>query len=349
MPTSAPPAAPAPVVATARRALSSWRGSPYLAIWPATAVLFAVSPLIAGGSLSGSALRATLPFAAILAIVGIGQTLVIQQRGLDLSVPGAVSLSAIIVTQYPAGDDSRLPVAILLALAVCAAAGLVSGAAVVWLHITPLVATIAVNALLLGIILRITGGSSTATATATLSDLAFGRTLGIPHTVIVAVAMTAVVAMVVRSTVAGRRFVLVGTSAAAAHAAGLAVRRYQLFTYLVAGLCYGVAGILVAGYLKTPGLSPGNNYLLPCIAAVVLGGTSLAGGGGSVVATAAGALFLTQLQQVVFGAGAPSSVQLLIQASVIAAGMSVRSVPWRRLGRRLSGRPDREPLAKETL
>jgi ribose transport system permease protein len=108
------------------------------------------------------------------------------------------------------------------------------------------------------------------------------------------------------------------------------VRGYRLATYSIAAICYGVAGGLVAGYLQTPGLSAGNDYLLPSIAAVVLGGTSLAGGSGSVLATAIGALFLTQLQQVVFGAGAPTSVQLLIQSIAIGLGMALRSVPWRR-------------------
>jgi ribose transport system permease protein len=315
--------------------------SAYLPIWPATALLFAVSPLIAAGSLGGSALRGMLPFAAVLAIVGIGQTLVIQQRGLDLSVPGAVSLAAIIVTKYPAGHGGRLPAAIALALAACAAAGLVSGFAVTWLRITPLVATLGVNALLLGTILRITSGSSTATAAPGLADFTFGRALEIPNTVLVAVVVLAAVAVVVRTTLLGRRFVAVGTNARAAYVAGLPVNRYRLLTYAAAGLCYGCAGILLAGYLRTPGLSAGDNYLLPSIAAVVLGGTSLAGGSGSVVATAGGALFLTQLQQVVFGAGAPSSVQLLIQAGVIAAGMTLRAVPWRgvRRPRRTASHP----------
>ncbi len=318
--------------ATRRRGLDRrmWT-SPYLPIWPANVLLFAISPLVAPGSLSGSALRGMLPFAAVLAIVGIGQTLVIQQRGLDLAVPGAVSLSAIIVTKYPGGDDGRLLVAIVLALAACAAAGLVSGLAVTWLRITPLVATLGVNALLLGTILRITSGSSTATAAPALADFTFGRTLGIPHTALVAVAALAAVAVVVRTTLLGRRFVAVGTNARAAYVGGLPVARYQLLTYTGAGLCYGCAGILLAGYLKTPGLSAGGNYLLPSIAAVVLGGTSLAGGSGSVVATAGGGLFLTQLQQVVFGAGAPASVQLLIQAGVIAAGMTLWAVPWGRV------------------
>jgi ribose transport system permease protein len=129
---------------------------------------------------------------------------------------------------------------------------------------------------------------------------------------------------------------MIGTSARAARAAGLPVLSYTTLTYVVAALLYGTAGVLLAGYLRTPGLSAGDTYLLPSIAAVVLGGTSLAGGSGSVVATAGGALFLTQLQQVVFGAGAPSSVQLLIQAGAIAVGMSLRVIRWRGLLTRLS-------------
>jgi ribose transport system permease protein len=309
----------------------NWRPrGPYVAIWPATALLFAVSPLIAGGSDGTSALRSTLPFAAILAIIGIGQTLVIQQRGLDLSVPGIVSLSAILVTKLSDGSDSGLLTAIIVVIAASALAGLVSGLAVTRLGITPLVATLGVNALLLGTILQITGGSSSASAPPALASFAFGRVLGVSYLVLIALALVAGVAFVLRRTTAGRRFVAIGTSAPAARAAGMPVRGYQLATYSIAAVCYGVAGVLVAGYLQTPGLSAGNNYLLPSIAAVVLGGTSLAGGSGSVLATAIGALFLTQLQQVVFGAGAPASVQLLIQSIAIGLGMALRSVPWRR-------------------
>jgi ribose transport system permease protein len=89
--------------------------------------------------------------------------------------------------------------------------------------------------------------------------------------------------------------------------------------------------VLVAGYLGTPGIGAGDNYLLPTIAAVVLGGTSLAGGSGSVAAAAVGAVFLTQLEQVVLGMGAPASLQLVIQGSIIAVGMALRHVPVARI------------------
>jgi ribose transport system permease protein len=321
---------------------ASWRRhlrNPYLTIWPATLVLFAVSPLIAPGSMGVGALQGMLPFAAFLAIVSIGQTLVIQQRGLDLSVPGVVSLSAIVVVLMPSPSGSGLATAIVVALGASGLAGMVSGLAVTRLGITPLVATLAVNALLLGTVLQITRGGANGTATQALTDFAVGRVLGIPHVVIVAVVATALVAILVRVTRIGRTFVAVGTSAAAGNAAGMQVRRYTLTTYIVASVLYGLAGILLAGYLRTPGLTIGNSYLLPSIAAVVLGGTSLAGGAGSVLATGAGALFLTQLQQVVFAAGAPTSVQLLIQSSVIGIGMAVRTVSWRHWWRPRGSRP----------
>ncbi len=324
----APGAVPAaePVSARVRRILRS----PYFPIWPATAVLFLVSPLIAPGSAGVSALQSMLPFAGILAIVAVGQTLVIQQRGLDLAVPGVVSLSAILVARTTSDGSLPLVGGIAVALLVGAVAGLVSGWAITVLGITPLVTTLGVNALLLGTILRITGGSSTASAPEALADFAFGSVLGIPNLAWVAVVIVAGVSLVIRRTASGRRFVAIGTNAAAGRAAGLPVRRYVTATYVIAGLLYALAGVLLAGYLRTPGLSPGDSYLLPSIAAVVLGGTSLAGGSGSVVASAAGALFLTQLQQVVFGAGAPTSVQLLIQGAAIGIGMGIRTIPWQR-------------------
>jgi len=321
-----PPALVAP--GSGRGALARLR-NPFLAIWPATALLFAISPLIADGSLRLSSLQSTLPFAGVLAIVGIGQTLVIQQRGLDLAVPGMISLAAIVVTRVADGQGDRLLLAVLAALGACLAAGLVSAAAIVYLGITPLVATLAVNALLLGTILKITSGSSTSTAPHALAAFAAHRILGFSTIVWLAVVLVAVVGLVSRRTVIGRRFTMIGTSPAAAYAAGYPVLRYRLITYCLAGLFYAIGAVLLAGYVRTPGLSAGDTYLLPSIAAVVLGGTSPAGGAGTVVGTLGGALFLTQLQQVVFGAGASQAVQLVIQAAAIGLGMAIRTVPWR--------------------
>lgn len=313
------------------RALRLRLGS-FGAIWIATAVLFAISPLLAHGSLSHSALMGMLPFAAVLAIAAAGQTLVIQQGGLDLSVPGVISLSAIFVAQYSGGSNGKLGVALLIVAGICVAVGLINGLAITRFGITPLIATLGVNALLTGAVLQYTGGSVTASAPSRLVSIASGKAiLGIPNTVLIAALIVLLITAVIRRTVSGRRFVATGTSPRAAYAAGIGVYRQRTLTYVAAALLYGVAGVLISGFLRSPNLEPGASYLLPTIAAVVLGGTSLAGGRGSVLATAIGALFLTQLNQVVLGMGAASSVQLLIEGAIIAVGMGLRNVPWRRL------------------
>ena len=88
-------------------------------------------------------------------------------------------------------------------------------------------------------------------------------------------------------------------------------------TYVVASLFYGLAGVALAAYIKTPPIYSGEAYLLGTVAAVVLGGTSLAGGVGSVIATMGGALFLSQLSAIVLGIGLPAAAQGVIQAIAI--------------------------------
>jgi ribose transport system permease protein len=345
VPASSPTAeagAPTPprLAAEPSRQALAWRlrrGGAFGAIWVATAVLFAVSPLLASGSISKTALLSMLPFASILAIAAVGQTLVIQQGGLDLSVPGTIALAGALTTKL-AGGGTALGLTLLVIAAIAVATGLVIGFAVTRLGITPLVATLGVNALLIGTVVQVTGGSITNTAPHNLTTFAQHKTLGIPHTALVALVLIAVVAVLMRKTVWGRRFEAVGANPRAAATAGIAVSAYQVGAYVGAALCYAAAGVLLAGFISSPTLFSGDTYLLPTIAAVVLGGTALTGGRGSVVATAVGALFLTQLEQVVLAMGADNSVQLLIQGAIVACGMGLRNVPWRRLTarRRLS-------------
>jgi ribose transport system permease protein len=317
----------APAVRAPRRRLG--RG-PFAGIWVATAALFALSPLLAGGSVGASALKAMLPFAGILAIAAVGQTLVVQQRGLDLSVPGTMSLAAALITTVPDGSAAKLPQALAVVALAAAVCGLVIGLLVTRLGVTPLVATLGVNALALGTVVKVTGGSIAGTVPDGLSHLAGRAVLGVSVLAVLALVLIVAVHWLTRRTVVGRRFELVGANPAAAEVAGIAVARYRVGAYVAASLCYGVAGVLLAALTSAPSLFAGNPYLLPSIAAVVLGGTSLAGGRGSVVASGIGALFLTQLDQVVLATGAASAVQSLITGAIVALGMGLRNVPWRR-------------------
>jgi ribose transport system permease protein len=307
--------------------LSIPRPGPSSAVWIATGLLFLVSWASTPQSVSHGSLLGMFPFAAVLAIAAIGQTLVIQQGGIDLSVPGTISVTVIVLTRIPNGDSGKLGLAILIAYAISLGAGAVNGLMVSWVGITPIVATLGMNALLYGGVLEISHGTPRDT-TAALYSFANRSPLGIPTTVWLAVGVTAVVGFVVKRTVVGRRFEAVGANAAAARASGLRVARYKLGAYIAASALYCSAGVLLAGVVKTPSAFQGDSYLLPSVAAVVLGGTSLLGGVGSVVASAMGALFLSQLEQLVLTTGVNTAVQYLIEAGAIAAGVAVYNLRW---------------------
>ena len=302
------------------------------AIWVATAILFAISPLVADGSLSNTAIEnSLLPFAGILAIAAIGQTLVIQQGGLDLSVPGTFSLGVVLAVTIPEGQNGDLAFALAVVLAVGIAAGLINGLLVTRLGVTPLVATLGMNAVLLGTMLEVTGGSIAFRAPENWNTFTNSEVIGVSTLAVLAAGLIVAIAIFMRRSIWGRRFELVGASPLAARAAGISVERYQLASYVAAGACYAFAGALLAGKLGSPTLFAGNEYLLPTIAAVVLGGTALGGGRGSVVATAGGVLFFSQLEQLVDIRDGTLADQFLVQGAIVALAMGLRNVPWRRL------------------
>src|SRR6476469_3272590 len=113
-----------------------------LTIGIATVLLFVVSALAAPSSTSGTSLRGMLPIASVLAVAGLGQMLVIQQGGIDLSVAGAISITVVLVTHIPDGDNSKLAPAILVAVGFAVAAGLLNGLLIGVLLLNPIIATL---------------------------------------------------------------------------------------------------------------------------------------------------------------------------------------------------------------
>ncbi|MGW1991459.1 ABC transporter permease [Embleya sp. NPDC001921] len=302
----------------------------YRGIWIATLAVFGASVIFADGTLTSASLSSMLPFASVLALAAAGQTLVIQSRGIDLSVPGIMSLSGLIFAKQTA---SGTPV-LLAILAACGAAlvcGALNGVLVAIVGITPLVATLATGSLLLGAEHSYSSGFPI-TATDSIHHAASSSRLGIPNTVYIAAVVVAAVAVISRFTVVGRRFVAAGASPATARAAGIRVTRYAIGTYMCAALCYAASGMVLAAYVGTADIGAGNSYLLPVIAAVVIGGTAFTGGRGSVVATAVGALFLSQLDQLLFTMGLPTSLRLLVQSCALVAATGARRLrPTRRV------------------
>ena len=294
-------------------------------IWIATALLFAASALIAPGTVRMGSLMAMLPFASLLAIVAVGQTLVIQQRGLDMSVVALVALGGVMAARLGTATES---VVLGTAITVLAAGilGTINGFLVARLNIMPIVATLASNAIFLGLV-RMVSGNMVGITPVGLKSFATSYVFGLPATVLVAVLFSVVVTVVIRMTRTGRNFVIVGAAPRAARAAGINVTFYQIGTYAVASICFAVAGILLAGVIGSASHLAGPDYLLPGIAAVVVGGTAFTGGKGSVVASGVAALFMVQLAQLVLAMGAGTAGQLLVQALAIVVATTIRHLP----------------------
>ena len=292
-------------------------------IWIATVALFVISPLVAPGSIGGPALLSMLPFAAVLAIAAAGQTLVIQQRGLDLSVPGQMAFAAVLATALPVSAGLPVWFAVALGLALPGATGLIVGLVVTKTKTMPLVVTLGTNAVLYGFVLSISSGTPTA-ASKGLSSFALAKSAGVPNTVLIALLLLLVVGFITQRSIIGKRLTAVGVSERAARALGLRVDLYQVIAYGFAGLCYGAGGVLLAGYTQNSALFLGDSYLLPTVAAVVLAGTALTGGLASVVSAGVAALFLTQLDQLLLSMGWPESTQLTVQALVLILVVLVR-------------------------
>ena len=323
---------------TDRLTTSRWRIAPgFVAIAIATIALFVVGGVLAPSSISHSAIVGMLPFAAVLAIAGLGQMLVVQQGGIDLSVAGGISLAVVISTHEPAGDDSKLGPAILMALAFAIGAGHINGILVSRLRLNSIIATLGVNALLYGAVFAVSGGTPRST-TKLLAGIAGGSTAGISNAAFFAVGALVVVSVLTKKTVAGRRFEAIGANPAAARAVGLRVRVHQTLSFVWAQLLYCLAGILLAGITNQPTAFQGDSLLLPSVAVVVLAGTSLLGGRGFPISTVIAALFLRQLQQFVLALGVGTSVQILVQAIALAVGVALYSVNWSAVRRRLFAR-----------
>jgi ribose transport system permease protein len=325
-----------------KRPAATFRLPKIAPIWYSTIGLFVLSWILEPGSVERTAIDAMIPFAAILAVVAIGETLVVMTRGLDLSIAGTMTLTALVVSKY-ATDNGSIFLAIVVTLCVAIVIGIANGLMVTVLRITPLVATFAMSTVLAGVALTYSGGTPLR-APESLASFSLSKSLGVSNTVLVAFGFVVVVGFVVSKTVWGRSLQAVGASERAAYVSGVPSGLVKVTSYVGAAVCAGAAGMLLAGYVSTPNVTSGNRYLLSAIAAVVIGGTSLAGGKGRVVGTAVGALFLSQLSQLVLSLGLPTSAQLLIEAGVLAVAVASQSLRldlggewWQK--RRLAARP----------
>ncbi len=264
-------------------------------------------------------LRQQLVFAAFLGTVAAGQTLVILTGGIDLSVAWNLNFAAILFTQTIDGSQSagRLVSGTALALLAATVVGCANGIGVAVLRIPPLVMTLGMNAVMLGLTLVYTNGSPQGLAPAFSRDLAIGRLAGVPWALVFWLVLGVGVVFLLRRTVFGRRLYAVGYNPRASYLAGVPVRATLVATYALGGLSAGLAAILLTGYSSNSYLGMGDAYVLQSIAAVVIGGTSILGGAGGYGGTIAGAITIVLLQNALQVIGIRPAGQNILYGGII--------------------------------
>ncbi|MFG2632944.1 substrate-binding domain-containing protein [Streptomyces sp. NPDC048362] len=233
--------------------------------------------------------------AAVTAILAFGVTFVIVAAGIDLSVGSVAALSATVLAWSATNHGVPVFLALVLAVATGVAAGLVNGFLIAYGKLPPFIATLAMLSVARGLSLVISGGVPIPFP-ASVSHL--GDTLGnwLPVPVLVMVAMGLIAAFVLGRTYIGRSMYAIGGNEEAARLSGLRVTKQKLAIYALSGLFAAVAGIVLASRLSSAQPQAADGYELDAIAAVVIGGASLAGGTGKASGTLIGALILAVLR-----------------------------------------------------
>jgi ribose transport system permease protein len=293
---------------------------------PTRALLVALVLLLALGGvhhhqfLSPAYLVQQLQSGAFLGIVAAGAMVVILLGHIDLSVPWTITASATFATALVGTEPQPFVSEIGLAagLGVGVLIGLINGVGVAYLRIPSMIWTLVVNNIILGICVFYSGFyASRSQPSPLMSVLGEGHLLGIPNALLVWIAVSAAIVFMLRRTRAGRYIYAVGTHEQAAYLSGIDTRRVLVLAFVVAGLCSAIAGMLLTGYAGQSYQRMGDPYLLPGIAAVVLGGSSLFGGRGSYAGTVAGVLLITLISSMLSIAQAPEAAKQICYGLVI--------------------------------
>jgi ribose transport system permease protein len=235
-----------------------------------------------------------LRLAAAIGVVSVGMTFVIISGGIDLSVGSIVALSSVWLTTL--ATQSYGPwIMVLCGLAVGLGCGLVNGVLVSYGKVVPFIATLAMYVSARGLAERLSGRRTQVVADQDFLAFFRGALLGIPVLIWLFALVFAVGWVVLNRTTFGRRTYAVGGNIEASRLAGINVKRHLALVYGVAGLCCGIAALMVVARTTAGASTNGMFYELDAIAAVVIGGTLLTGGRGSLIGTLIGVLIFTVL------------------------------------------------------
>jgi ribose transport system permease protein len=289
-------------------------------------VVFIYGAITLPGLGSWTAIRSILVLAALVGLASGGQTLLILIGGFDLGVSGFIVAGALTVTALRSAYHLSFGVALLLAIV---GSGLLGGAAGYICHrfaINPLVVTLAMGTLAIGIVAVLNGGLVNGNSPPWLSDLAEPATrtfgLSIPPSIVIWVVVLVLFAILLHRTRLGRSLLATGANSRAADYALISTRRVWTATFAFSAIASALVGLLIGGFAGTISDGLGDPYLFQSVVAVIVGGTVF-GGPGDYTRTCVGALFLTVLTTVLVGHGASPAVEEIVYGLIILAAIAV--------------------------
>jgi len=258
-----------------------------------------------------------LVLGTFLAILALGQGSVILSGGLDLSVPWAIGFCGILAAGLIQGSNVATIWAVPLVLVAGLLIGLCNGIGVAVLGLPPIVITLATNGILQGAALLFSGGTPAGFASPALRWLMTGSVGGITPVVFLVLLFGVFAVVLLDRTVFGRSVYAVGNSPRASFLSGVGVKATVTGVYMLSGFCAALVGILATGFSGQASLGMGDDFLLPSIAVVIVGGALITGGRGHYLGMIGGVLLLTALQTLLAGTTWPHAVRDIIFGTVV--------------------------------
>jgi len=270
--------------------------------------------------------RTVLAQTVIVGIGAIGMTIIIISGGIDLSVGSAIALTGVI-TALGINAGWSTPIALGAGILVGGAVGLVNGLAITRLRVVPFIATLGMLGVARGLAKGIAGSQTVnmpeTWANSLLLTVPKAAWLLVAPGVWITIGLAVIAAIVLRNTVFGRRVFALGSNEAAARACGIATDRLKIYIYALAGLLFGLAGVMQMSRLRQGDPTVAAGLELDIIAAVVIGGGSLSGGEGSILGSMIGALIMAFLRNGCQQVGWPNYVQEIIIGALIIIAVAV--------------------------
>jgi len=265
----------------------------------------------------------------VVGTLAIGQTLIILTAGIDLSCGTAMALGSIVMTKLAV--DSGVPpvLAILLGIITCMIVGFVNGGLVVGLRLPPFIVTLGTFSICLALTHIYSKDETISNLPSVMTKLGESFKVGgtaVTYGSLVTLALFAFVWFVLTQTTWGRRIYALGDNPEATRLMGIPVRKQLLMVYVVAGVIYGIAALLLIARTNVGDPNAGQTDNLDAITAVVLGGTSLFGGRGTVIGTLIGALIIGVVRNGLVLMGVASTYQILITGILVIVAVSVDQI-----------------------